>query len=120
MTDDNVFKIEVERRTLILSPQRNITSLAEDEVQLQWDTLIARLDGSEIAHVVFDFAKVSYFGSSMLEAMLYLWKKIDAQGGKLAVCNLSSTAAEILRLSRFDKIWRVCGSRDEALAYVNE
>lgn len=120
MTDHEVFKIEVARHALILSPQRNISSLAEDEVQSQWDGIVARLDEPGIAHVVFDFGKINYFGSSMLEAMLYLWKKIDAEGGKMAVCSLSSTAAEIIHLSRFDAIWKVCGNRDEALDFVNE
>ena len=59
----------------------------------------------------FDMVKVNYFGSSMLEAMLYLWKKINTEGGKMAVCCVSDTAREILELSRFDTIWPICQSQ---------
>jgi len=119
MVSSKVFEINSDGAAMILAPSRNISSLSEDDVQLQWDDILGRLDGAEIKHIVFDFEKVNYFGSSMLEAMLYLWKRINPEGGKMAVCNVSETAAEILKLSRFDTIWPVCDTLKDALDSVN-
>lgn len=119
MAAPNVFVVSQRGAALIISPLRNISSLAEEEVKQQWDDILAQLDQPEVKHVVFDFEKVNYFGSSMLEAMLYLWKRISTDEGKMAVCNVSETATEILKLSRFDTIWPICASRQEALDLVN-
>ena len=119
MVSSKVFEISSDRGTLILAPSRNISSLSEDDVQLQWDDILGQLDNTGIIHVVFDFEKVNYFGSSMLEAMLYLWKRINPAGGKMAVCNVSETAAEILKLSKFDTIWPICDTLNDALESVN-
>ncbi len=119
MAESNAFSVDCERNTLIVSPLRNISSLAEEETKSQWEEIVRRIDDGEAKHVVFDFASIKYFGSSMLEAMLVLWKRIQPNDGKLAVCNVSDTANEILRLSKFDTIWPVLASREEALDEVN-
>lgn len=115
----DVFLVSHQRDTMILAPLRNISSLAEDEVQSQWGDIVSRLERPDVKHVIFDFGRVSYFGSSMLEAMLSLWKRIRKHDGKMAVCNVSTTASEILRLSKFDTIWPIHDSLDDALDYVN-
>lgn len=120
MTGASIFMVESAGNALVVTPQRNISSLAEEELQPQWEDILQRLRLPEIKHVVFDFAKLDYFGSSMLEAMLYLWKEINESGGKLAVCNVSETAGEILKLSRFETIWPICEGRDAALELVND
>lgn len=114
-TSTPVFTIELEGGTLVLTPQRNISSLAEDEVQQQWDDLITQVTHDDVKHVVFDFCNVSYFGSSMLEAMLSIWKKIALKEGSIAVCNLSGTGLEIMQLAKFDTIWQIAESRAAAM-----
>ncbi len=114
-TTTPVFEIESEGAALILTPRRNISSLAEEEVQQQWDDLMTQVNQGDAQHVVFDFCNVSYFGSSMLEAMLSIWKKIAEREGKMAVCNLSGTGLEIMQLSKFDTIWQITESREAAI-----
>ena len=109
-----VFGIGVETPALVLTPSRNISSLTEAAVQNQWDEIVGLVDQDEIHHVVFD-----YFGSSMLEAMLFLWKRISTEGGKMAVCNASQTASHVLNISKFDSMWPIHSSRQAALDYVN-
>jgi hypothetical protein len=57
-------------------------------------------------------------GSVMIEAMLLVWKRIRPKNGRLAVCNASDIASEILELSNLPAIWAICDSRDEAIDAV--
>ena len=120
MSASKVFIVAIERAAMVLVPTRNITSLAEQEVQVQWDEIVQNLDNDTVRHIVFDFEKIDYFGSSMLEAMLFLWKKINGKGGRMAVCNTTKTASEVLRISKFDALWPICPSLPEALDYVEQ
>lgn len=119
MAESRVFDMDLEDDVMIVAPRRNISSLAEQQVQAEWDGIVTTLEKSDVRHVVFDFHHVQYFGSSMLEAMLFLWKLLQREQGKMAVCNVSSTAQEILRLSKFDTIWPVCGTRTDAMDIVH-
>ena len=114
------FDISVDGSTLVVVPTRNISSIAEAEVKDEWDEVLAKMQQSDVLHVIFDFHRISYFGSSMLEAMLQLWKQIRSKDGKLVVCNVSDTAKEILRLSKFDTIWPVCDTRDDATSELEK
>jgi anti-anti-sigma factor len=111
----SIFDVSTRGDALVIAPLRNISSLAEDEVQSQWEEILGLLRDGNVKNVIFDFHGISYFGSSMLEAMLVLWKRIRPGGGRMAVCNVGPDAREILRLSKFDTIWPVCSSLEEAL-----
>ena len=104
---------------MFVAPRRNISSLAEEQVRAEWDGIVASVEQPEVHHVVFDFHHVQYFGSSMLEAMLFLWKILQREQGRMAICQVSATAKDILRLSKFDTIWPVCETRNDALDIVH-
>ena len=84
-------------------------------MQTELDDLLARLDRPDLKHVVVDFQRVSYFGTSMLGALRAMWGRAKAGGGKMALCNLSDNAIEVIRVARFDVLWPVCASRQEAM-----
>ena len=65
-----------------------------------------------------DFGRISYFGTTMLGAMLAIWKHVRAAGGKTALCNVSSLQCEVLHVAGFDTMWPICASREEALKAV--
>ena len=119
MPVNDFFEFTVRRSALIVTPLRNISSLAEADVKANWDQIIEQLADEDVAHVVFDVAAIEYFGSSMLEALLALWKNIIKSGGRLAICNASPVVREILRISRFESVWPICDSVDAALDEVN-
>jgi anti-sigma B factor antagonist len=118
MVTSAFFEMERDGDVLIVVPQRNVSSLADAAVSSELDGLLGELDESGVRRVVFDFGRVSWFGSTMLEAMLVVWNRIHPDGGRLALCNVSAISSEIVRIAHFDTIWPVCPSRDEALAAV--
>jgi len=120
MSTPKVFESTSDGSTLIVMPLSSVGSLAGENVNHELNDLVTRLDDSGLKHVVFDFAKVSYFGSSMLGAMHAMWKHVSAADGKMVVCNVSDVEREVLQVSRFDTLWPVYDSREEALAAVAE
>lgn len=119
MANPRFFTVTLERQSLIVTPLQSIGNLADEEVQVEWDEILARLENSEAKHVVFDFEKLSYFGSSMLEAMLVLWKRVHPNEGKMAICNTTEATSKIFQLSKLDTIWPICDSRQAALDTVH-
>jgi anti-anti-sigma factor len=118
MTTSALFEVEVLQPTLIVVPQENVNSLIDDRVQPELMRLFTMLENPAIRNVVIDFGQIEYFGSSMLEAMLKLWKHASSLGGKMAVCNISDIGREVLQIGHFDTLWDVCESREEALQTV--
>jgi anti-anti-sigma factor len=73
------------------------------------------LDTGEVQNVVFDFGRIDYCGSSMLEAMRRLWKNLPKERGKMVVCCANAVLRDILHVTRFDTLWGVFPTRDDAL-----
>jgi anti-anti-sigma factor len=115
MTNSVLFDVEVRQPTLIVVPQENVSSLTDERVQPELVRLMKTLEDPKLRNVVVDFGQIDYFGSSMLEALLKLWKQVHGQAGKMAVCNVSAIGREVLQVGRFDTLWDVFDSREEAL-----
>lgn len=118
MSDSPIFDVESNAETLIVAPNQNIGTLVESHIQQEWQEILGRIDEGQVKHVIFDLELIRYLGSAMIEAMLLIWKRIRGSGGRLAVCNASVIAKEVLELSNFLAIWSLCSSREEALAAV--
>lgn len=110
-----LFQVEEDRDVLIVTPLRNVGSLAEANVPNELKQIIARFD-HDARHLLLDFSRIAYFGSSMLEGVLSLGKHVSAKGGRLVLAGVSPTGQEILRISKFDTLWPAYPDRPAALA----
>jgi len=119
MTIPKYFKVEDSGDTLVFAAIESIGGLVEDEARVEWDALLEQLSEQGARHAVMDLGALDYFGSIVLELMVVLWKRVSAQGGKLAVCNVSPVGLEILKTARFDTIWPIVTTRDQALEVVH-
>ena len=73
----------------------------------------------DVKHVIVDLGQIPYFGSTVLEWMVQMWKRAKAKGGKLATCQASPIGREVLAAARFDLLWGIFGTREEALAWLS-
>ena len=64
--------------------------------------------------MIIDMADLEYISSAGLRGILGLVKSIKAASGKLA-CSLQPMAAEVFRISGFNAMLTVCGTREDAL-----
>ncbi len=113
-----IFHIERVGATLIVSPQRSVTSLSDDAVKLELAGLLELLDAGDVSNIVFDFGNIDYCGSSMLEAMRRMWKSLPQGKGQMVVCRVNNVLYDILHVTRFDTLWPIFPSREEALQAV--
>jgi anti-anti-sigma factor len=119
MTAPKYFTVDQHGDTLVFSAIDAIGGLVEDEARVEWDALLEQLSEQGAKNAIMDLGALDYFGSIVLELMVVLWKRVSAQGGKLAVCNVSEVGLEILRTAKFDTIWPIVTTREEALQAVS-
>ncbi len=95
-----------------------VSSLADTAVLHELEEVRTELRNGGHKALVIDLAAATYFGSSLLEAIRILWNDISAVGGHIALCNASEIGREVLEIAKFDKVWPLVGSRDEAIRTV--
>lgn len=66
--------------------------------------------------LVLDFSQVKFLSSLGIRMILALQQKVKKAGGNgLTVCGITPQLAELLRITRLDKVLKVAKSREEAI-----
>lgn len=115
MNEAKHVRLEQDGDALIVSPLFTFSSFTEGDLVEEWNLILHKIDGDEIKHVVVDLGTIPYFGSTLLDWMVQMWRRAQGKGGRLAVCNTSPVGKEVLSIARFDKLWGIFDSRKEAL-----
>jgi anti-anti-sigma factor len=116
MVVPKTFSIENAGETFVVRPLDCVGNLAGPALKAELDGLLEELRHRGSTRVVIDLQRLPYFGTNLLEAMHMIWRPVRAKGGKMALCNVSDVGQEILRVSRFDTLWPVLPTQEEALA----
>jgi anti-anti-sigma regulatory factor len=115
-----VFAIEHDSTTVILTPLVDLRTLDYAQVAAGAKELLEDLNRGAVQNVVIDFRHTDRSGSVALGFFIFLWKKVRACGGKMAVCNVADHALAKLRVMNLDRLWLVCASKKEALGLVRK
>ncbi|MDB5344977.1 MAG: Sulfate transporter/antisigma-factor antagonist [Schlesneria sp.] len=115
MNSSKVFRVSLADDAMIVELLGVVSSLADDSITRELDTVRQRLRTSACSGIVIDFGQVAYFGSSMLEAIRALWNDLTPNEGRLILCNASEVGREILQVAKFDHIWPLVDTREQAL-----
>ena len=84
------------------------------------DTLLELAVAADPPRLVLDLSHTSYIGSYFVEVVVRVWKRVKERGGRMVFCGLQPFCAEVLRVLRLDKIWRIFATQDEAIAAAAE
>ncbi len=103
---------------LVVSPLFTFASFTEADMAQEWRAVQEQLDAPDVKNVVVDLGEIPYFGSTVLEWMVQMWKRAKAKGGTLATCNCSQIGKEVLHAARFDTLWQAFDTRDEAIESI--
>src|SRR3954464_1348374 len=114
MTIGRHVRLEHEGATLIVSPLFTFGRFTEGELVEEWGNILQRIDSPEVTQVVVDLGHIPYFGSTLLDWMVQMWNRTQKKGGCLAVCNPSDVGREVLAIAKFDTLWGIYSSREEA------
>jgi anti-anti-sigma factor len=115
MARSRIFSTERQGDTLILVLPGTDITFADEEVLTEVDEVLYRLRESGAKNLVVDFGQTAYFGSIILGSVLKLGTRLRDSGGGFALCNLSESGHEMLRIARFDTLWPIYDTRAEAL-----
>lgn len=88
----------------------------QPEVSEALNATLAEMEKRGIHKLVLDLSSLPYFGSTMLEFMIYLWKRVRANQGQMVIYGPTVVGREILQAVKFDRLWPLTDSREEALA----
>lgn len=114
------FTTERRNDTLLIIPQTDFLTLDYQEHEKDVQPLLEAFQDPSLKHAVIDWGNTEAFGSSVLSFLVRLWKRVRTNGGHLALCGVSATQAEVLRLTQFDQFWAVCDSQEQALQTVGQ
>ncbi len=64
-----------------------------------------------------DFSHMDYISSAALRRLLLLAKRAEASGGKVVFASLQDPVREIFDIAGFSKIFSICSSQEEAVAF---
>ncbi|HID76230.1 MAG TPA: anti-sigma factor antagonist [Planctomycetaceae bacterium] len=120
MSPPRIFDSDCDGDTLVIMLLGDVSTLIPEHARVELNQALEKLRPPEVKHVVVDFEQIGYFGSLMLGSLHIIWKRVRQSGGRMALCNVSPTGREVLRVARFDTLWPICGSREEALATVRQ
>jgi anti-anti-sigma factor len=118
LRDGQIFARETLGSTVILNPLIHLGSLNEPEISLETQELLDFLNRSASANLVIDLANGDYLGTSMLGAIIKLWKRVSQRGGRLALCNVSESVVQVLRVTKLQTVWPIYATREQALTAI--
>jgi anti-anti-sigma factor len=66
--------------------------------------------------VVLDLQHTKFFGSSFIEVLFRIWKRLNSQpNGRFIICGLTPYCREVMTVTHLDKLWPLMDSFDEAV-----
>jgi anti-sigma B factor antagonist len=115
-----MFDTLFEGTTLVIAPTGPVSNLAVQDMLSEVGPLQALVESDECHTVLVDMGKVTFFGSVLLGVLNSLSKHIRQRQGRFVLCGLSQVGGEVIHATRFDTLWPIYPSREEALKALGE
>lgn len=117
----DLLSIECRNGVIVVTPLSDLGEFAVNRVEKGAEQALTKFQEThDCRHVVVDFCRTDYFGSSALGLFVRLWKRVRQRQGRMAMCNLSKHESEVLKITRLDEFWAICDTLEEATASVLE
>ena len=89
--------------------------LDQSNVQQLGDELETLVKKHRLQKVVINFENIHYMSSAVMGKLVSLFKQLNAEGGDLRLCRISDSIYEIFKIMRFDKLFKICDTEDDAV-----
>lgn len=73
-----------------------------------------------VPKVLLDLSHVRFFGSSFIEVLYRLWKRMESRQGKFVLAGLHPYCREVLQVTKLDKLWMITDDRESGLAILRK
>jgi anti-sigma B factor antagonist len=111
-----LLRYEISGDVLIVAPQGDCSSLEAATLEAELREILDQIAASSVSRLVVDLEQAPYFGSTMLGALIKLWRTMAVVDGRLALCNVSPAEHDVLSATRLDSVWGIYPTRTAALA----
>jgi len=81
---------------------------------------VAVINTGESWNVILDCQAIQSLVGDSLSNLLNLNKQLTEEGGRLVLCNVAPDFAEVLRVTRFDRILRIRSNVESAVACIDD
>jgi anti-sigma B factor antagonist len=89
--------------------------LDQSNVQQLGEEFGSLVDEYSLDKIVVNFSGVTYMSSAVMGKLVSLLKKVQAAGGRLVLCSIEDSIYEIFEIMRFDKMFDIRPTEDEAV-----
>lgn len=112
-------QIFVEGGVTVISFGKDYAAIDEQKLDAIRAQLLAVTEqGTLPKAVVVDLSHTTFFGSSFIEVLFRIWKRVNGAGGKFALAGLAGYCLEILTVTHLDTLWKNFPTRAAAIAAV--
>ena len=115
---DKIIRSEQQGNVLVITPLFTQTAFTEPQNASQWHEVEEKLDSPSTEQVIVDLGEIPYFGSTVIEWITQLWKRIKTKGGRLALVRPSKMGREVINVTRLDRLWGIFDTRDQAFSWL--
>ena len=117
-TGSQIIRSEQQGNVLVITPLFTQANFTEPHSAIQWQEVEQQLDAPGTEQVIVDLGEIPYFGSTVLEWITQLWKRVKVKGGRLAVVRPSKIGREVLNVARLERLWGIFDTRDQAFSWL--
>jgi anti-anti-sigma factor len=118
MSETRFVRSEQQGNVLVITPLFTYATFAEPEVASELVQVQEQVDAPGTEQLIIDLGEIPYFGSTVLEWMAQLWKRVKLKGGRLAVVRPSEIGREVLAAARLERLWGIFDTRDQAITWL--
>lgn len=90
-------------------------SVAHEPLERLGELLFHEVAALSPPRLVLDMTRTQYIDSMFIETVFRVWKRVQERKGKMALCCPNEMCAEVLTITNLNKLWPVCGTRDDAI-----
>lgn len=117
-SESKYIRSEQQGSVLVITPLFTQAVFAEPKSASEWHHLEEQLDAPSTEQVIVDLGEITYFGSTVLEWITQLWKRVKNKGGRLAVVRPSKIGREVLNVARLERLLGIFDTRDQAFIWL--
>lgn len=97
MTSKQVFEFEPTADVLIVTPNGPFMEFRDDDIRNAYNESYRLLSEPGIRHLLMDFSRLDYFGSTFVGILYRLARKARTKNGDAALCHLSGNMKDMLK-----------------------
>jgi anti-sigma B factor antagonist len=96
-----------------------VTELSQEAGAERLANLLVELGETGAAHFILDVQNVQYMDTACLGCLVEALNRLAADGGRIALVNPNHSVSYIFRLTRLDRVFRICNDVPTALEAVD-